>query len=114
MSLTSKTSQPSRGIILAAYHRNSAGESSFESGFLFLDSANFIRRNLGDFNLETDTAIRGRSSDQVFGNAGDYFSLLWNNSDQWKFSVNYDQYKDHSKIRVFLYRWMESVGMSTF
>lgn len=84
------------------------------TSFFILGSANFTRRNLGDFNLETNTAIRGRSSDQVFGNAGDYFSLLWNNADQKKFSVSYHQYEDHSRIRIVLYRWMEAIGMCTF
>ncbi len=84
------------------------------NGFLILGSANFTRRNLGDFNLETDVAVRGPGTDKVFQDAGEYVDLLWGNTDTMKFSVAYADYEDRSRLRQLLYEIMESWGISTF
>jgi len=84
------------------------------TGFLILGSANFTRRNLGNFNLETDGALRGRMSDRIFVDAQQYHDLLWNNINTIQYSSSYRQYEDHSGYRVVLYRLMEALGLCTF
>jgi phosphatidylserine/phosphatidylglycerophosphate/cardiolipin synthase-like enzyme len=80
---------------------------------LILGSANFTRRNLNDYNLETDVAIRGASEAEIFQSADRYFEALWRNNPK-PYSVDYSAYEDNSLLRRFLYRFMEATGMSTF
>jgi hypothetical protein len=80
---------------------------------LILGSANFTRRNLDDYNLETDVAIRGGAEAGIFQEAGRYFEAVWGNNPR-HFSVGYPAYEDNSLLRRFLYRFMEATGMSSF
>ncbi len=80
---------------------------------LILGSANFTRRNLNDYNLETDVAIRGPSEAEIFQSVERYFDALWQNNPK-QYSVDYPAYEDKSLLRRFLYRFMEATGMSTF
>jgi phosphatidylserine/phosphatidylglycerophosphate/cardiolipin synthase-like enzyme len=79
-----------------------------------LGSANFTRRNLSDFNLETDVAVRGNSDAQFFADADQYVNQMWNNSIGQNLSLEYEQFADKSFHKGLLYRWMEATGMSTF
>ncbi|MDX1775144.1 MAG: phospholipase D-like domain-containing protein [Desulfobulbales bacterium] len=80
---------------------------------IILGSANFTRRNLEDFNLETDVIIRGRPEAKVFQDAANYFAMVWNNNPR-HYSVDYPAYEDNSIVRRMLYRIMEGTGMSSF
>jgi phosphatidylserine/phosphatidylglycerophosphate/cardiolipin synthase-like enzyme len=80
---------------------------------LVLGSANFTRRNLADYNLETDVVLRGPAQAEVFQKAKRYFETLWDNKHR-HFSVEYSAYEDNSIFRRFLYRLMEATGMSSF
>ncbi|MEM9057087.1 MAG: phospholipase D-like domain-containing protein, partial [Pseudomonadota bacterium] len=51
-----------------------SGESVLISG-----SANFTRRNLGDYNLETDVAVHGPATSRVLADAREYFDSAWRN-----------------------------------
>lgn len=81
---------------------------------LILGSANFTRRNLDNFNLETDVAMKGEATLPVLLGARDYFELLWNNSEGYSLTVDYDSFKDDSRLRKWQYRFMEASGLSTF
>ena len=83
-------------------------------GRLVLGSANFTRRNLQDFNLETDIALRGPATSEPIRAAAAWFDLLWNNGDGRQFSVEYEAYSDESLRKRFLYELEERSGMSTF
>jgi phosphatidylserine/phosphatidylglycerophosphate/cardiolipin synthase-like enzyme len=84
------------------------------ASFLLLGSANLTRRNLGDFNLETDVAVRGQGQDKVMRDARQYLDLLWSGQEDRVFSVDYADNGDRSLRRRLLYRWMEATGMCTF
>lgn len=84
------------------------------SSKLILGSANFTRRNLDDFNLETNVAIQGPQKSRVFVEAQGYFDLIWNNAPGKHFSVDYEKYEDQSLFKRGLYRFMEGSGISTF
>lgn len=79
-----------------------------------LGSANFTRRNLNDFNLKTNVAIRGPQHSQVVREAQSYFNRLWNNARGQHFSVDYKKYEDRSLLKRGVYRVMEGSGISTF
>jgi len=86
---------------------------SGEAGVL-LGSANLTRRNLEDFNLETNVLVRTQASSKVFKDAKFYFDLLWYNQPGRTFSVPYEEYRDESAVKKYLYRFMEASGFSTF
>lgn len=77
-------------------------------------SANFTRRNLDDYNLETDVVVEGKSDTAPFTNALDHFDVAWNNTADRQYSVEYDHYKDESLWHRVIYRVMEWSGISTF
>ena len=81
---------------------------------LVLGSANFTRRNLQDFNLETSVAVRGPDSAHVIRDSHSYFDLVWLNDEGRQFSTEYKNYKDESAIKAWKYRVIERSGMGTF
>jgi len=81
---------------------------------LIAGSANFTRRNLEDFNLETDVAVRGPSDGAAFNDARAFFDLLWRNTPERTFSTDYATFADESAAKRVLYRFMEASGISTF
>jgi phosphatidylserine/phosphatidylglycerophosphate/cardiolipin synthase-like enzyme len=89
--------------------RRGNGES-----LLLLGSANFTRRNLQDFNLETDVAIRGSEQTAAIRDAASWFDRLWSNEPGATFSVDYEAYADDSLHKRFEYQVEERTGMSTF
>jgi len=81
---------------------------------LLVGSANFTRRGLDNFNLETSVLVHGLASEAVFQDAYDYFETVWHNADGKSFSVGYEHYKDESYLRYAWYRLLDMTGMSTF
>ena len=81
---------------------------------LILGSANFTRRNLKNYNLETDLRVLGNTNATVFQDALGYFNTAWSNLNAKHMSVPYQQYADESKMKYALYRLMEWSGWSTF
>ncbi len=77
-------------------------------------SANLTRRNLSDLNLETNVVVVGKSSQPVFRDAQAFFDEAWNNRAGKVFSADYPVYADQSRLRRWLYRFMEASGFSTF
>lgn len=81
-----------------------------------LGSANFTRRNLGDYNLEANVLIDAPLDGGFSVTALDWFESLWSN--RATTPVNYTgemaRYQDDSRARYWLYRMMEASGLSTF
>lgn len=84
-----------------------------ERSALLLGSANFTRRNLHDFNLETDVLLDGDGQAKAFHDAEQHFERMWGNRDG-RFSSEYRHYADESIWKAPLYRFQECSGMSTF
>jgi phosphatidylserine/phosphatidylglycerophosphate/cardiolipin synthase-like enzyme len=84
-----------------------------DKGTLFAGSANLTRRNLGDFNLETDLVVSGSSELPALQAAEKYFERLWGNKDL-ECSVPYETHADTSTLKYWLYRFQELSGTSTF
>lgn len=81
---------------------------------MILGSANFTARNLNNYNLETDLRVIGSNELQVFKYAENYFNTEWSNLNGQKMSVGYETYQDSSKLKYWLYRFLEWSGISTF
>ncbi len=81
---------------------------------LLLGSANMTRRNLDDFNLETNVLVRGPVSAPVLTDARAHFDALWGNCAEQVFSVPYEHYRDESLLKRGVYRFMEATGLCTF
>lgn len=77
-------------------------------------SANLTRRNLKDFNLETNVVVEGHSDRGPFTDALKHFDDAWNNTDDRQYSVDYDEYEDGSWWHRQLYLFMEWSGISSF
>lgn len=79
---------------------------------LYVGSANLTRRNVGDYNLETDVKISGGEVSAII-EAEQYFEKIWSNEDH-AYSVSYEKYEDLSFRKKWQYRFMEWSGLSTF
>jgi len=90
------------------------GEGKHGAGFLLLGSANLTRRNLDNFNLETNALVRAPCSSEVLRKAQRHFDLLWNNTPEQIFTVPYEHYQDESVVKKGLARFMEKSGSCTF
>lgn len=81
---------------------------------LILGSANFTRRNLDDYNLETSVRLLARQDSEVMAQASQWFEDYWHNTPERQLTVDYERYHDPSRWRYGFYRFMEASGWSTF
>lgn len=81
---------------------------------LLLGSANYTRRNLANFNLETDVLLLASPEDACLRDASDTFEDIWHNHDGRIYTVDYAMYEERSFLRHALYWVMEVTGISTF
>jgi hypothetical protein len=81
---------------------------------LITGSSNFTRRNLDDFNLETNVLVVGPADDPFLRAALTWFDQRWLNEPDWQVSDPYDTWEDRSAVRS-LQAWIgESLGWSSF
>ena len=83
------------------------------TAMLMLGSANYTRRNLGDFNLETNVRLSGPAALPAIADAAVWFERIWSNTDG-EFTVAHDAYADDSRWHRMLYRLQERTGLGTF
>lgn len=81
---------------------------------LLAGSANFTRRNLDNFNLETNVQVRASAAAPVMAAAGAHFDTRWHNEPERVHSLPYSAFADHSRWRYWRYRFMEMSGLSSF
>ncbi|RXK17945.1 phospholipase D family protein [Macrococcus sp. DPC7161] len=80
---------------------------------LMLGSANLTRRNIQDYNMETDVLITGKSNLPVFKTLNQDFDAKWNNT-YAHVTDNYNVKKDPSFMKTLIYRIQEFSGLSSF
>jgi phosphatidylserine/phosphatidylglycerophosphate/cardiolipin synthase-like enzyme len=83
------------------------------TSYLLTGSANLTRRNLCNFNLETNILISGPSTAQPLATAHNYYERIWNNHDG-QFTVGYKELMDNSASKSLQYRLQEATGLGTF
>ncbi len=81
---------------------------------VILGSANLTRRNIDNFNLETDLYISGSRSLPIMVEIADYIDLIWHNRDGHCYTVDYELYAEKSFWKTWQYRLQESLGLGTF
>lgn len=84
-----------------------------EQATLIGGSANFTRRNLADYNLESNLYIEMPSSHELAQQIEHFFNRLWKNEDG-QYTVAFEVYEDQSLWKKLLYRIQEVTGLSTF
>lgn len=80
---------------------------------IFGGSANLTRRNIGDYNLETDLKITAANDREIVKSVSSYFERIWNNKDG-DYTVDFDKYYEKSFLKAILYRFQEWSGLATF
>jgi len=80
----------------------------------FIGSANFTRRNLDDFNLETDVLLLLGNEHPMTARMIDFFERQWENRESREYSIDYGIHADDSLWLRWQYRFMEATGLSTF
>jgi len=82
---------------------------------LLLGSANYTRRNLKDFNLETNVLLMAAPEFEPIAQARQYFLEQWNdNTPNRTYSYDYSEYADTSLRLKLEYRLREATGFGTF
>ena len=81
---------------------------------LLLGSANFTRRNMRNYNLETNARAAGRTDTSPLSDASAYVDRLWTNGGDRVFTTDYEMFRDKSCWRTLLYRFQEATGLSTW
>lgn len=97
------------------FHVKLAAIRSDHELWLTLGSANFTRRNIGDYNLEANAIVSAPMGSPVDAETSAWFETLWNNRPGGtEYTADADLYADPSQGRYWLYRFMEASGVSTF
>ncbi len=81
---------------------------------LLLGSCNLTRRNLDNFNLETNVVLRGPADAPVFRDASAYFERSWANRPGETISAPYEKYAELAYAKHIFSRLLEIFGMGTF
>ena len=81
-----------------------------------LGSANLTRRNLDDFNLEANLAASVPPASAIASQVTGWFESLWTNRGppDLEYTAEFGAYADPAQGTYWLYRIMESTGLSTF
>lgn len=90
-------------------YRDHAGRSHAVVG-----SANFTRRNLDDFNLETNVYLYGANDQKALKKLHQVFERHWYNTKGEYYSTEYAEFADESRYKYWLYRFTEATGLSTY
>jgi len=98
------------------FHTKLALVQRADSLFALLGSANFTRRNIDGYNLETNVALETGLATPLAQRLIDYFETLWQNDPVAlrEFTTDFPTYEDQSFTRYWRYRLMEATGLSTF
>lgn len=93
------------------------GEEQYHSKILYVDgkektvvlgSGNYTTRNMNDYNIEADVAVRGTEDTAFFDEVDGYFNRLWNNEDG-VFTVGYDEIQTDIPLTKYLLYWLQKV-----
>ena len=78
-----------------------------------LGSANLTRRNIDNYNLETNVYLDTNKKSKIGINLNEYFNNLWSNQ-KGHYTLDYPRYEDKSKLKTLIYRLQEFSGLSSF
>ncbi len=111
----------SLGFLTIRWYNN--GEEQFHTKLMivkkptymitFGGSGNFTRRNLRDYNLESELKVISPYNTPFSNDVLNYFDRIWTNRDA-VFTLNYDDAKRESNLNNLLYKFIEPSGFSAF
>ena len=78
-----------------------------------LGSANYTKRNLDNFNLETNLAVEMEKDSPMAGKMKDYYARIWNNEDGYYTLPLEDFYESKFFMRI-LWKIQEKTGLCTW
>ena len=82
---------------------------------LLLGSGNYTRRNLADFNLETNVMLIAPAHHRAISDAKQYFNEQWDDDTPGRtYTYSYEEYSDTSLGLKLEYRLREATGFGTF
>jgi HKD family nuclease len=84
-----------------------------QATILYGGSANLTRRNIDDYNLETDLKVVLAKSDPESKKVRTYFERIWNNQGG-EYTLDYSAYAEDSMFKRALYQVQERTGLSSF
>lgn len=78
---------------------------------VILGSANLTRRNLENYNLELNVSYSAPGDDRCIVKIKEYFNEIWNGRG---YTTDCSMYEDDSGLKMFIARFLEATGSSTF
>lgn len=78
-----------------------------------LGSANFTRRNLKNFNLETDIEIKTSLDNPMAREINSYYERIWSNQDGL-YTLDFEEYYQEDLFKDILYKIQEFTGLCTW
>lgn len=84
-----------------------------EKPLAILGSGNFTRRNLDNYNLETDVAMEMERNSPTHVAVENYFRRIWTNEDG-EYTLPFEEYKDERVLIRPLWRFQEATGLCTW
>ncbi len=79
-----------------------------------LGSANLTKRNIDDFNLETNLWVEMPIDSSLHQEMSNFFNKIWNNEDKNIYTEDFSVYKENIFWKNIIYRLQESLGVSSF
>lgn len=76
-------------------------------------TTNFTRRNLDDYNLETNLVVTGSRESEVMQELTAYYERIWSN-EEGTYTSDYEVHSEDIWWKNILYRIQEGLGTSTF
>ena len=84
-----------------------------EKPLAILGSGNFTRRNLDNYNLETDVALEMERNSPTHVAVENYFRRIWTNEDG-EYTLPFEEYKDERVLIRPLWKLQEAMGLCTW
>jgi cardiolipin synthase A/B len=96
------------------YHAKLIVLNKTDESIVIGGSANFTRRNLNNYNLDTSLKISAPANHSVIQEVDNYFSRLWDNQDGI-YTVSASHYLDeYPKYKMALFRLQKKTRLTTF
>jgi len=98
------------------FHSKFVAVRTVDEYWFTLGSANLTRRNLDDYNLEANLGVSVPPNAEIVAGINAWFEMLWSNKGppDLEYTTEYGAYADPAQGTYWLYRIMETTGMSTF
>lgn len=81
---------------------------------IMLGSTNLTRKNLENYNLESEVLIKTPTASELTRDITNYFDKIWFNHDGNFYTADYEKFKDDSIFKTIIYRIQEFSGLSTY